>query len=414
MEAAYFRHASGELVSTLCRRFGLQHLEAVEDAVQAALLAAVETWPRQGEPDDQMAWLYRVSHRALLDELRTGHRRRRILSEQWPESVPDTLDPRLAGELRDDLLRMLFVCCDPELPVASQLAIALKTLCGFGVREIALRLFVAETAVYKRLSRARTQLRARASKGFDAIADLDARRPQVLRVIHQLFTEGHLSLRAPALRRDLCDEAIRLAHLLADHPAGAHPDTFALLALMHLHSARLDARMSASGELLLLEEQDRRRWDASQMQIGLAFLARSAEGDSFSRYHAEAGIAAEHGLAPSFEETRWDRIIACYDQLERVAPSPLHRLHRAVAVAAVEGPEAGLAALEGDVPPTWLEGSYLWAAVLADLHRRCGHPRRARERHEAALRLAPSPAVRDLLARRFERADPDEDEALVR
>lgn len=397
MDPAYFRHASGQLVSTLCRRFGVQHLEAVEDAVQAALLKAVETWP-DGEPNDATAWLYRVSHRALLDELRTGSRRRRILAELPPEgAAEEAFDVRLEGELRDDLLRMLFVCCDPELPVASQIAIALKTLCGFGVREIALRLFVAETAVYKRLSRARAHLRVAPRDDLD----LDARRPVVLRVLHQLFTEGHLSTRAPGLRYDLCDEAIRLGRLLAEHPSGARPETFALLALMHLHRARLDARTDDAGDLLLLEEQDRSLWDATHIQTGLACLARSAEGQAFSRYHAEAGIAAEHCLAPSFEATRWDRIIACYDQLERVAPSPLHRLHRAVAVAAAEGPEAGLEALEGDMPPAWLEGSYLWSAVLADLHRRLGDTARAQRFRDTALELAPSDAVRTSLTRRL-------------
>lgn len=400
MEPAYFRHASGLLVSTLCRRFGIQHLEAVEDAVQVALLKAVETWP-DGEPNDPTAWLYRVSHRALLDELRTGSRRRRLLAELPPQLPPERFgepfDVRLEGELRDDLLCMLFVCCDPDLPVASQIAIALKTLCGFGVREIALRLFVAETAVYKRLSRARAHLRASPRDELD----LEARRPVVLRVLHQLFTEGHLSTQAPGLRRDLCDEAIRLAQLLAEHSIGARPDTFALLALMHLHRARMDSRTDEAGDLLLLEEQDRSLWDAAHIQTGLAFLAQSAEGDAFSRYHAEAGIAAEHCLAPSFEATRWDRIIACYDQLEQVAPSPLHRLHRAVAVAAARGPQAGLEALEGDIPPAWLEGSYLWAAVLADLHRRCGDPSRAQRFRDTALELAPSEAARKALGRRL-------------
>jgi len=406
MTETFFRHAYGQLVSTLCRRVGVQHLEEVEDAVQAALLTGVETWPRDGCPDDAMAWLYRVAHRALLDALRKGSRRRRILAQRAEQLPSETgvvvLEPPLPSEVDDDLLRMLFVCCDPVLPVASQLALALKTLCGFSVGEIAQRLFVAEAAAYKRLGRARERLRTTVEPAELGEAMGPERRGSVLRVLYQLFTEGHLSVRADhGLRRELCEEAIRLGGLLAEHPIGAHPETHALLALMYLHSARMDARIDDLGGLLLLEEQDRSRWDRTAIEIGLAYLARSAEGEVLSRYHVEAGIAAEHCLAPNLEATRWDRVVLGYEQLNRLAPSPLHRLHRAMAVAAAEGPEAGLASLEGDLPPAWLEGSYLWAAALADLHRRCGHAEAAAAHRDTALELAPTDSVRVLLARRL-------------
>src|SRR5262249_44681273 len=179
------------------------------------------------------------------------------------------------------------------------------------------------------------------------------------------------------------------------------PETFALLALMHLHAARMTARQDGSGGLLLLEEQDRGLWDQREIQLGLSWLARSATGSGFSRYHAEAGVAAEHCLAPSFAETKWDRIVECYGLLERVAPSALHALNRAVAVAEWHGPAAGLAELEGLEPPSWLAGSYMWAAVLADLHRRCGHREDARRYRELAIESAPSQVVKDLLTRRL-------------
>ena len=195
-------------------------------------------------------------------------------------------------------------------------------------------------------------------------------------VLYLLFNEGYLSAHAEeAIRRELCDEAIRLATLLAEHPVGAVPETFALLALMHLHAARLGARLDGLGGLLLLEEQDRSLWDRERISVGLQWLARAASGEVFTRFHAEAGIAAEHCLAPSFAETRWNEIADLYAMLERIAPSPLHTLNRAVAVAEWRGPEAGLALLEDLAPPSWLAGSYLWEAVLADLHRRAGTPR---------------------------------------
>ena len=183
---------------------------------------------------------------------------------------------------------------------------------------------------------------------------------------------------------------------------GNVPETSALLALMHLHAARITARQDASGGLILLAEQDRALWDQQKIQVGLSWLADSARGDVYSRYHAEAGIAAEHCLAPSFEQTRWDRVVECYSLLEQSAPSALHKLNRAVAVAEWQGPAAGLALLEGLEPPSWLAGSYQWAAVLADLHRRCGHDDAAGRYRDVAVKSAPTQAVRELLQRRLQ------------
>ena len=402
----FFRHEYGKLVATLARRVGVQHIEAVEDAVQSALMTALEAWAPAGLPDNPSAWLYRVAHNNLMGELRQRTSRRRILEQSAaegldsPENGPEIL---LAGEVRDDLLRMLFVCCDEAIPVESQLALALKTLCGFDVREIALRLFTSEANVYKRLGRACGRLREHPPRPGELTHEqCSSRLPAVRKVLYLLFTEGYLSSDVEtAIRRELCDEAIRLAAILSEHPIGNAPDTFALLALMHLHAARMTGRQDGSGGLLLLEEQDRDLWDRTEIQVGLEWLAKSAHGDGFSRYHAEAGIAAEHCLAPTFQETRWDRVAESYSLLERIAPSAIHKLNRAVAVAEWQGPDAGLALLEGFEPPTWLAGSYLWAAVLSDLHRRCGNAHMAKHYREIALESAPTRAVKELLQRRL-------------
>ncbi len=394
----------------LSRREGVQHIEAVEDAVQSALMKALETWSRAGEPDNPSAWLYRVAHNNLIGELRRETGRRRILEQNAREDIggpQNDLDDEpeifLAGEVRDDLLRMLFVCCDEAIPVESQLVFALKTLCGFGVREIALRLFTSEANVYKRLGRARSRLREAPPRPGELTGEqYSSRLPGVNKILYLLFTEGYLSSHAETpIRRELCDEAIRLATILAEHPVGQAPETFALLALMHLHAARTTARQDASGGLLLLQEQNRELWDREEIQVGLEWLAKSAQGDDFSRYHAEAGIAAEHCLAPSFQATRWDQVVECYARLEQIAPSAIHKLNRAVAVAEWRGPAEGLAILEGFEPPTWLAGSYLWAAVLADLHRRCGNIDTAERYRDVAFKSAPTPAVRELLQRRL-------------
>ncbi|UJR81808.1 RNA polymerase sigma factor [Sandaracinus amylolyticus] len=401
---AFFRHEYGRLVAMLVRRVGARHLEAIEDAVQSALLAALETWPTGGAPENPSAWLFRSAHNAVLGSLRSETRRARLRGRHRPESeLTDAPEAYLAADVPDDLLRMLFVCCDPGIPIEAQLVLALKTLCGFGVREIAERLFLTEANVYKRLARARERLRRRSPlEGDLALPELASRAPAVRAVLYLMFTEGHLSSHADgAVRVELCDEAVRLAMLLSDHGAGNTAETAALLALMHLHRARTPARLDPAGGLVLLEEQDRAAWDADEIHAGLAWLERSASGDVLSRYHIEAAIAAEHSLAASFASTRWDRVIELYEQLERLAPSPLHRLNRAIATAEWRGAQAGLAVLDDVEPPTWLAGWFLWAAVLADLHLRAGHRERADRYRELALEAAPSPQLRDVLARRL-------------
>jgi RNA polymerase sigma factor (sigma-70 family) len=407
----FFRHEYGKLVSTLSRRVGVQHIETVEDAVQSALMKALETWMISGLPNNPSAWLYQVAHNELIGELRKRKGHLHILEQNatqktdTPQNSPEIF---LAGEMQDDLLRMLFVCCDDAIPAESQLVLALKTLCGFSIPEIALRLFTSEANVYKRLGRARNRLRQLSPLPGELSGEqYFSRVPTVNKVLYLLFTEGYLSSDTEqSIRRELCDEAIRLADLLVKHPVGQNPETFALLALMHLHMARITARQDMSGGLLLLAEQDRELWDRQEIQRGLEWLSKSAQGDRFSRYHAEAGIAAEHCLAPSFQETRWDKVVECYSLLERIAPSAIHRLNRAVAIAEHQGAAAGLAVLKNFEPPTWLTRSYMWAAVLADLHRRCGNNETAENHRDTAFKLAPTPAIRELLHRRLQIDNP--------
>jgi RNA polymerase sigma factor (sigma-70 family) len=407
VDAHFFRHEYGRLVALLTRRVGVQYLELVEDAVQEALLAAVESWSTREIPENPSAWLYRSAHNHFVSELRQRARRDELLDGQQVHALPPDDDPPaafLAGDVQDSLLRMLFVCCDDAIPVESQLVFALKTLCGFSVPEIARRLFTTEANVYKRLGRARARLRETEPPIDDvSIEQLSSRLPTVQAILYTLFTEGYLSSHAEdAIRRELCDEARRLTDLLAAHPTGRTPETFALLALMHLHMARMTARQDGSGGLLLLEEQDRSLFDQQEIALGLSWLARSATGDVFSRYHAEAGIAAEHCLAPSFAETRWERIVECYELLDRHGPSALHTLNRALAVAEWRGAAAGLTLLAGLEQPSWLMGSYLWSAVLADLHRRSGNHELADRYRETAIELAPSSTVKATLRRRLD------------
>jgi RNA polymerase sigma-70 factor (ECF subfamily) len=395
----------------LARRVGVRHIELVEDAVQSALMSALNAWTVQAPPDDPGGWLYKVAYNRLIQDLRQKSGRMKILAGAVTDpsvlaSEPDS--PTFSDEIRDDMLRMLFVSCDESIPWESRLVLALKTLCGFSTSEIALRLFTSEANVQKRLSRARDRLKqGPLAVETPPLASLRSRLPGVHGVLYLLFNEKYLAAHAEqAIRRELCDEAVRLATLLVQHPVGAIPESFALLALMHLHVARLGSRVDGVGDLLLLDEQDRSLWDAEQIRIGMEWLQRSANGDVFSRFHAEAGIAAAHCLAPSYAETRWNEIVELYALLERVAPSPLHTLNKAIAIAEWQGPEVALTVLEGLAPPSGLLGSYLWDAVLADLHRRAGHAEVALQHKERALASAPTETIGELLQRRWVQGHP--------
>jgi RNA polymerase sigma-70 factor (ECF subfamily) len=367
-------------------------------------MAALTSWTVEGVPAAPDAWLYSVAHNELVGALRTDSRHHRLLtSVEWESSGLEDLAPQVDNEL----LRMLFVCCDDSIPADSRLVLALKTLCGFTSREISLRLFTTEANVNKRLGRARDHMRKMPLDLYSRPIELLASRlPSVHQVLYLLFNEGYLSAQPDrAIRRELCDEAIRLATLLVEHPLGATPETFALLALMHLHAARLAARVDETGGLLVLEEQDRSLWDFDHIRIGAALLQKSASGTTFTRFHAEAAIAAEHVLAPSFAETRWDEIAHLYELLEEIAPSPLHTMNRAVVIAELDGPEAALAVLQGAESPPWLNHYYLWDSVCGELHRRAGHVEEARRCLVRAIASAPTEPERALLRRRLASLD---------
>lgn len=402
----YFRHEFGRLVSVLSRRFGLHRVELCEDAVQTALLRAVQWWPQRGLPEDRSAWLYRVASNELLGSLRRAKHTDASLedAEQLADEGSAEEGVFLEDEVKDDQLRMLFVCANPGIPRESQIVFALKTLCGFSVEEIALRLFQSHDAIYKRLQRARAALRECVAGSEPAgIEELASRLPVVLEILYLLFTEGYSSAQPDKLiRYELCEEAIRLGRLLEEHAVGRAPEVAALLALMYLAAARFESRVDGAGGLLLLEQQDRSLWDRELIHIGIGYLQRAARGEVFTRYHAEAGIAAEHCLAPTYEQTRWDEIARLYAMLDGVSPSPINTLNRAIAIAEWQGPEAGLALLEALKAPTWLLGYYLWDATLGELYRRRGDRERATTHLNRALRAAPTEAERALLRRRLE------------
>jgi RNA polymerase sigma-70 factor (ECF subfamily) len=410
LDRIYREHVAG-LTARLLRRFGAARLDVVEAAIHDAFLSALAAWPARGVPDSPAAWLLAVARNAALDRLRRERFEaapREPLGEDGgdggePAAPGAPRDPRLAGELADDELAMMFVACHPALPRESQVAIALRTLAGLPTAASSRALFAEEAAIEKRRVRARRELRdRRIAIEVPPPHELGERLDAVLTVMYALFSEGYAAHHgARAVRRELCDEAIRMTGVVAAHPATDRPRVHALLALMLLHAARLDARVDASGALVSLEHQDRARWDRALVGRAFAHLARSAAGDEASPYHYEAGIAACHVVAPSFAETDWDRIVGFYDRLIALDASPVARLNRAIAVAHARGAEAGLRELRHLARDPVVAGSWLYDAALADLQARAGVTDRARAAYARAIAQAGTDDERRFLERRL-------------
>jgi RNA polymerase sigma-70 factor (ECF subfamily) len=404
-----FRREAGRLVAILTRRFGVAHLPLAEDVVQDALVKAMQVWPYTGVPQHPTAWLIQTAKNRALDHTR----RTRVWRDKHDKLLPLVEDclqgslsataPQFEDEIHDAQLRMMFVCSHPGLPPEAQVALILKVLCGFGEREIAAAFLATEDAVAKRLVRARCFLReAGVAVELPPAAELAPRVATVQQALYLLFNEGYKASHGDTLlRADLCAEAIRLGELLVAHPLGDRAATHALLALMHLNAARLPARQDEAGNILLLAGQDRTKWDRENIRLGLAHLDASRGGDEAGRFHLEAGIAACHCLAPDYAATNWAHILGLYDRLLALDRSPVVALNRAVALARVRGPAAGLRALEEMAGRHLLKNYHLLHAVAGSLWLESGDRARAAAAFRRAHELAPTAAERDFLARQL-------------
>ena len=404
-----FRREAGRMVAALTRLFGVHNLALAEDVVQDAFCRALEVWKLRGVPENPSAWLLQTAQNRALDQARraTVWRRKQTalttLAEDSARATAGEPAARFEDEIADSQLRMMFVCSHPGLPADAQVALILKTLCGFGEGEIASAFLAAEDAIVKKLFRARKFLRdTRVPMELPPASRLAPRVASVQRALYLLFNEGYKASHGDSLlRADLCTEAIRLGELLAAHPLGDRPETHALLALMQLNAARLPARVDAAGSLLLLAAQDRSLWDQARVRRGMAHLAASTGGAQLSRYHLEAGIAACHCLAPDFATTDWGQILKLYDLLAELDPSPVIALNRAIALARVNGAGAGLDALAAMPRRHALARYYLFHAVQGQLLSEAGRPAEAAVAFNRALAHAPQVVERRFLRERF-------------
>ena len=393
------------MVSALARRLGVDRLDLAEEVVQDALVRALETWPYRGIPDNPGGWLFRVA----LNRARDLLRRETVLAAKLDALAVeldrhDAVDASPYPHLADDELAMIFACCHPALPLGARVALTLKTVGGFAVHEIAAAFLAEPATIAQRLVRAKRQIRDQAIVfEIPGPEHVLVRLPSVLDVLYLLFTEGYSAHGGDNLTRaDLCDEAVRLVRLLVAHPATDRPVVHALLSLMLLHASRLAGRVDASGDVLLLADQDRSRWDRGLIAEGLTHLERSARGDEMTPYHVEAAIAACHAVAADEGSTDWRYVLTLYDDLARLKPSPVVELNRAIALAMVEGVMAGIHALERLEADPALAGYHLLPAALAALWRRAGASATAAGYYRRALALPCSAPERRFLARQLD------------
>ena len=393
------------MVASLTRLLGAKHVDLAEDIVQETLLKAMHEWSFRGVPDEPAAWLYRVARNLAVDKLRREARGLELLKEnaallrsEWTLSSTVS-DVFAAPAIADDQLRMMFACCHPAIPREQQVALALKTLCGFSVPEIARAFLTNVETINKRLYRAREAFRELGRIEIPTADDLVPRLEHVLATIYLLFNEGYNSTdHEDLIREDLIEEALRLGDLLTRNAATDHPEVHALLALMLYNAARSPARMDADGAIVLLQDQDRSQWDRQLISLADAHLHLAASGDRMAIYHPEAGIASMHAHAASFSETNWRAIIAFYDELQQMSPSPVVLFNRAIAVAQLHGAAAGLRALDAVED---MAGSHLYHAARGDLLRGMDRMADAIAAYQVAVSLTRSPAEEVLLRKKL-------------
>jgi RNA polymerase sigma-70 factor (ECF subfamily) len=401
-----YREESGRILATLIRLLG--SFDLAEEVMQEAFAAALEQWPKRGLPDNPRAWLVSTAHHKGVDMLRRRTRfdskrdelqRLAELEQQLSEAEENMLRP---DGVSDDRLRLIFTCCHPALVLEAQVALTLRTLCGLSTEEIARAFLVPLPTMAQRLVRAKQKIRdAQIPYQVPAKQELTERLEAVMLVVYLVFNEGYSAGSGDAaIRRELCAEAIRLGRLICELISG-EIESRALLALMLLHDSRRMARVDGDGEVVLLEEQNRDLWDHEEIREGLGLVDSALRGGAAGVYALQAAIAALHAQATRAEETDWKQIVALYEALLRVQPSPVVELNHAAAVAMAEGPAAGLRLLDGLEGKAELREYYLLPAARGDLLRRLQELSEAALAYRRALALTSNEAARSFLSKRL-------------
>jgi RNA polymerase sigma-70 factor (ECF subfamily) len=397
-----YRSDWGRIVATLIALLG--DFDLAEEYAQEAFAAALDQWPVSGVPEFPRAWIVQTARHKAIDRLRRQTRFAQKIEPQLAYATAHAMEmpDYETSDIPDDRLRLIFTCCHPALAREAQVALTLKTLCGLETDEIARAFVVPVTTMSQRLVRAKRKIRdAGIPYSVPETSEMSSRLASVLTVIYLVFNEGYAATRGERLiRTDLSAEAIRLGRLVRELISPAPPETTALLALMLLHDARRESRVDEAGDIVVLEEQDRSRWNSQQIGEALP-LVTEALRPSPGTYALQAAIAAEHCKAARAEDTDWRKIVHLYDQLEDIQPSPIVTLNRAVAVAMAEGPRSGLAIIDAIAASGHLDTYHLFHAARADLMRRIGSHHEAATSYARALELVTNDRERRYLQRRL-------------
>lgn len=397
-----YRTEFRRVLATLIRLLG--DFDQAEEALHDAFKVALEQWPQQGIPDNPRAWLVSVGRFKAIDKFRRDARFDTF--DEIPEQLgafSTNYEDEQDENLEDDQLRLIFTCCHPSLSVEVQVALTLREICGLTTEEIAHAFLIAPKTAAQRIVRAKAKIRdARISYEVPAPEQLPERLNSVLQAIYLVFNEGYSASSGQALtRHDLSAEAIRLGRLLLEL-LPAEPEILGLLALMLLQDSRRAARITAEGDLILLDEQDRNLWNRDQISEGVELVTRALGLSGFGAYTVQAAIAAVHAEAPSAGETDWREIVGLYDVLSRIYPSPIVELNRAVAIAMRDGPEVGLELIAALISQRQLEDYHFLYAAQADFHRRLGQTDQAVTAYQQALKLAQQEPERRFLQKRLD------------
>ncbi|MCW3121460.1 MAG: sigma-70 family polymerase sigma factor [Flavipsychrobacter sp.] len=404
------RSESGKLVAVLTRIFGTHNLSLAEDTVQDVLIKAIEHWTANGVPDNPSAWLFTAARNKAIDTIRK-YRRQKVFATDITEllaseyTVASTLNDCFRNdEIQDDQLRMMFACCHPAIAREGQIALIMKTLCGFSIAQIARAFITSTDTIEKRLYRARNAFREHNSALEIPTGDaLQSRLANVLETIYLLFNEAHsTSYHSSFIRQDLAHDTIRLCTLLTANAATRLPQTDALLALLYFHTSRLCGRTDEHGDLVLLKDQPRSLWDRDMIEKGMYHLAKAATGTEMSRYHLEAAIAYEHCKAAHYEDTDWKTILSYYDVLARLMPSQVILLNRAVVIKELQGAAEALECIRKIPGIDYLNEYYLLHAILGELNMELGKKDQARTHYEKAHRLCASDTEKRFIRKKIE------------
>ncbi len=398
-----FRHHSGKMVSVLTRIFGLEHLEIIEDAVQDTFLKASISWRKQ-RPEHPEAWLTQAAKNRVLDIFRTLKTQKKLTDTLSTGTNAIAINELfLDSEIKDAQLRMIFTACHPKLDPRDRISFALKTVSGFSIKEISTALLTKQETIKKRLFRARKAIKTSDIQfHIPRGKALKSRLESVMEVLYLIFNEGfHSNSKNQLIREDLCSEAMRLCQLLLKNKATRMPEAYALFALMCFHSARLETKIGTNNEILDLKQQDRNRWHFPLIELGNTMMYKAVDTETFSCYHYEAAIAAEHLRAKSFEDTNWNKILQWYEVLNKLQPMPIHLLTMAVICMQIENLDKAESYIEQITPEDLEQRIYLYYAAKSDLYAKQHNIKSAKEYLDIAIKKVNNSSEKEYLQKKY-------------